>query len=86
MCDEAVHDCLVALEFIPDCFVISKMINLYTLIRISSFIIKILIKSYLSLIKNIFVLQILKKLVLIILMKIIIRFELALKILKTQNT
>ena len=27
MCDEAVHDCLVALEFIPDSFVTSKMIN-----------------------------------------------------------
>ena len=60
MCDEAVDDCLAALNFVTEWFVTSKMLEklaiLYTLMMIYSFIMEIFIKSHLLLIKNIFLL------------------------------
>ena len=60
MCNEAVDDCLAALKFITDWFVTSKMLgkfdNTFMLMMIYSFIMKIVIKSHLLLIKNIFLL------------------------------
>ena len=60
MFDEAVDDCLAALNFVTEWFVTSKMLEklviLYTLMMIYSFIMKIFIKSHLLLIKNIFLL------------------------------
>ena len=54
MCEEAVDDLLTALKFIPNWFVTSKMLQklLYSLMMIYSFLMKILIKSYLVLIKD----------------------------------
>ena len=55
MCDEAVDDCLEALKFVPDWFATSKMLEklimLYSLMMICSFLIKIFINSHLLLIK-----------------------------------
>ena len=61
MYDEAVDDCLATLKFIPDWFVTSKMLEkldngLHTLIMISSFPMKILMKLHLLPIKDIFLL------------------------------
>ena len=60
MCDEAVDDCLAALEYIPNCSVISKILeNFYNAFHDNDdilFLMKILIKSHLLLIKDIFLL------------------------------
>ena len=72
MGDEAVHDCLVALEFIPDSFVTSKMINALHANKNIVFYDKDCDKVIFIADQNIFLLQILKKLVLIILMKIML--------------
>ena len=60
MCDEAVDDCLAALKFIPDWFGTSKVLekfhNTFLVNDDILFLMKILIKSYLLLIKDIFLL------------------------------
>ena len=79
MCDEAVDDCLAALKFIPDWFGTSKVLEKFHNAFLANddilFLMKILIKSYLLLIKDIFLLLILIKLVLVkkvILMKMML--------------
>ena len=59
MLDEVVDDCVAASTFIPDQFVRSKMLEkidsaLHAIMMIYFFIMKILIKSHLLLIKDIF--------------------------------
>ena len=65
MRDDVVNDCVPALKFILTGLLqikyLKKMIMLYTLMMIYSFIINIFMKPHLLLIKNIFLLQILKK-------------------------
>ena len=80
MCDQAVGDCLAVLQFIPGWFVwfapngvsrLKHFLLLFTQMMVYSFLMKILVMSHLTLIKNIILLQILKKFILIIiLMKI----------------
>ena len=77
MCDEAADDRLAAFKFIPDWFVTSKTLENFDNASHNNilFLMKILIKSHLLLIKDIFLLQIFKKLILIliiILMKMIL--------------
>ena len=57
--DEAVDDCLAALKFIP---CLKNLIMFLTLMMIYFFIVKILLKVHLLLMKDIFLLWILKKL------------------------